>query len=296
MPQGDIMKTTSLIACSVLTAMAASIASANPITVKLTGHVTYVQDSGYLGGLVVLGQPVTATYTYDTSTPDVDSFPTSGWYNPTPAQGTSARIVIGATTFETAATSVYEARVITGPPASFSLWSQFNQPLPNGTSVDVISFDFGNYSGGSSASDALPAGAPDLQLYTSRTMRVRGAPWGAMEVRVGIDTAELVPPAIEVFPATGSFLSQQHFDGAVLLPSGAQVASMQASVGGNPVSLNYPGSCQLLTPNLAGRPALLCPNAQAVLASSSGTTRIDWQVTLNDGTVYTTFVDWNLIP
>jgi hypothetical protein len=76
---------------------------------------------------------------------------------------------------------------------------------------------------------------------------------------------------------------------------GASVATMQASVGGNPLALNYPGTCQLPAPTSSGRAALLCPGADAALVSLQGITQIDWQVTLTDGSSFTQSVQWNLI-
>jgi hypothetical protein len=107
---------------------------------------------------------------------------------------------------------------------------------------------------------------------------------------------ELLPPAIEVSPTAGSFLPQQHFDAAALLPiGGASVATMQASVGGVSLGLNYPGACQLAPPNSSGRAALLCPGADTALASLQGITQVDWNVTLIDGSSFTQSVQWNLI-
>jgi hypothetical protein len=110
-------------------------------------------------------------------------------------------------------------------------------------------------------------------------------------------TSDHLQPAIEVSPSAGSFLPQQHFDAAVLLPLGgaAVVATMQASVGGTALALNYPGTCQLATPFNSGRAALLCPGADAALTSLQGITQIDWLVTLSDGSSYTQSVQWNLV-
>jgi hypothetical protein len=70
---------------------------------------------------------------------------------------------------------------------------------------------------------------------------------------------------------------------------------MQASVGGSPLPLNYPGSCQLAPPNSVGRPAILCPDAYTVLSQLGGATQIQWQVGLADGTFLNQTVDWKLI-
>lgn len=294
------MKTASCILYgTLLSALSIGAATARPISVKLTGHVSGVTGGDiYLGGQVQLNEAVTATYTYDTSAPDLDASG-NGAYELPVADGAAVRIVIGTFVFESDSASQITASVSPSSelgPGGWSLTSSPNKPLPDGTLVDWIQVYFGDYTGTGFTSDALPDGAPDVQAFDYRRIIVSGAPWGAMEVDVDIDSAELVPPAIEISPASGKFLSQQHFDAAVLLPIGAQVTSMQASVNGSPVALSYPGTCQLVPPNSLGRPAILCPNAHTILASSTSDTKIDWRVTLADGTVYTDYVDWTRIP
>ena len=56
------------------------------------------------------------------------------------------------------------------------------------------------------------------------------------------------------------------------------ITSLQASVGGNPIALSYPGTCQLAAANSAGRVAVICPNASAVLASSENTLTAETKV------------------
>lgn len=86
------------------------------------------------------------------------------------------------------------------------------------------------------------------------------------------------------------------FDVVVLLPLfGAPVATMQASVAGQPLALNYPGTCQLATPTSSGRAALLCPGADAALVSLQGITQVDCLVTLSDGSSFTQSVQWKLL-
>jgi hypothetical protein len=77
--------------------------------------------------------------------------------------------------------------------------------------------------------------------------------------------------------------------------SGAAVATMQASVGGTALALNYPGTCQRATPLNSERTALLCAGADAALTSFQGITEIDWLVTLSDGSSYTQSIQWNLV-
>jgi hypothetical protein len=70
------------------------------------------------------------------------------------------------------------------------------------------------------------------------------------------------------------------------LPDGGSVSYMQANVNGNLLPLNYPGTCQLTTPTSSGPHWLVCPGADAALASFQGITQVDWQVTLTDGRAF----------
>lgn len=109
----------------------------------------------------------------------------------------------------------------------------------------------------------------------------------------------ILPPAIEVIPGTGNILPQQHFDVALMLDPGAQIATMQASVGGFALPLSYPGTCQLKAPNSAGRAAILCPNAQLLLPPPGPNTQpftIVWQVGLMNGTQTSQTAQWTVTP
>jgi hypothetical protein len=295
------MKTALTILYSILLAgLGMGSASAQSISVKLTGNVASWSDSaGVLGGQVATGQTVTATYTYDASTPDLHPSPSTGRYEPSTAQGAGVRVDIGSLTFESNSSSAISVDVYPVPQGGtgggyFSLVSLFNEPLANGTSVDQIAIVFA--SGNTTPiSDALPSDPPNVQDFGFRRIRIVGAGYG-MEVQAEITSAELVLPTIEVSPAAGSFLRQQRFDAAVLLPAGAQASSMQASVNGNPVALSFPGTCQAVLPNSVGLPAILCPDAHAVFATMTGDTTVEWEVTLTDGTVYEDSVIWNLLP
>ena len=109
-------------------------------------------------------------------------------------------------------------------------------------------------------------------------------------------TSATLAPSLTISPASSSFVAQQNFDAVVLLSSQIGVTSMQASVGGTPIALSYPGTCQLTAPNSAGRTGLICPNASAVLAAlGAGATQVDWQVVLADGSTVQQSIIWNLV-
>jgi hypothetical protein len=56
-------------------------AAAETITIAITAEVSEVSDpGGYLGGAINVGDVITGTYVYESTTPDTNSFPTVGDY------------------------------------------------------------------------------------------------------------------------------------------------------------------------------------------------------------------------
>ncbi len=295
------MKHVTRIACStLLIGLGAGPLAAQPVSVQITGQVVQWEDStGLVGPYIPNPAPVTAIYTFDPSAPVT----TLGYETYSlPASSASIVVNIGSLSFQTGPASRMEAQIYPGVPGSS--WGQAeyqgyqNPPLPSGVAVDLISVNFEDPTGEWPTSTALPTGAPNLSSYAYSNIIIAGpnTATGNFQITVQITSVQLLPPSIEISPLTGSFIYQQHFDSGMLLPlGGAALATMQASIGGSPLTLSYPGTCQLATPTSAGRAALVCPGADAALASFQGVTQIDWLVTLADGSTYTKSVQWNLI-
>lgn len=302
------MKTSASLLCIVLlSALAAETAAARPITVELTATINYSSDmSGTMfGGQAAVGQRLTASYTYETNAPDLDPRPYIGDYSVPTLAPVNMRMSVGSLVFESVASPQAFSAYVTpagspGSAAGFRLLSSENKPLPAGgwgagSAVYWILFICTDRSGQFVSTDALPAGVPNPSSVDCE-ISVTGTQNGyQFEVRAPVETATLVPPAIAISPADGSFLSQQRFDAAVFLPLGSQIRSAQASAGGNALPLSYPGTCQLIPANGLTRPAILCPDAHTVLPTANGLP-IDWQVELADDTLLDKSVDWKLVP
>jgi hypothetical protein len=295
-----LMKHASWIACCTLCAgFGMGTAAAQPISVKITGHIVQLQDdTGLLSPYLPPTTPITTTYTYDPSAPIIQT-----GYGQYTLPSSSASIVVntGPFTFQTGQATRLQALVNPGTPGSasgsFSLQGYQNPPLANGLQVAFIGISLMDPTGQWPTSTALPVGAPGMTNFVYSQVIISGGGTGtSYQITTEIDSVELLPPAIEVSPATGSFVPQQHFDAAILLPIGsAPVANMTASIAGVPLTFNYPGTCQLGAPTSSGRSALVCPGADSALLSFQGITQIDWQVTLTDGSSFTQSVQWNLI-
>jgi hypothetical protein len=111
-------------------------------------------------------------------------------------------------------------------------------------------------------------------------------------VRAQIENIEVfVPDVFKVSSAAGSFVPGQQFDAALTLPKNSSVVSVQATANGASLPLAYPGSCTLLPPNSVGKPAVLCPSANALIPLAAGAP-IEWSVELSNGTTLTKTVTW----
>jgi len=282
--------------------------SAQPLTVYLTGHVQYVDDSGgVLGGQLTVGQAVTGQYTYDTSVPDQNPDYRYGSYNEGYWQS-GIQVSAGSLVFQTDSTIPYSNFHIDAHPSDWPaahyegyvrLSSGVNKPLANGAFVNQIGVELNDFSGNFPANDALPASAPNVQQISEKMIVIQGGSGSStFYARIDIDSASSVAPpdgGWTVSPPTGTFSRQQRFDAALLLPPGSQVQSMQAIVNGGPLGIfSLPGYCFLTPPNTQGSPVILCPDASNRLMD--GTSHIEWNVVLMNGTVLSKSVDWQLIP
>lgn len=278
-----------------LSALACGAVSAETVRVKLTARVSDVSDpQGHLNGKIVVNQRVSGTYVYNSNSPNLSQIPGFGHYLPY-ANEARVRFAAGSHVFESAQPTQGMAIMInphTNGSGQFILDSNNNKPLANGVSVDNIWMEFQG-TGNMTQSEALPTVAPDLQSYFRKQLQFSGGGFG-FSVHAVIEAAELVvADAIEVSPAAGSFVLGQRFDAALTLPRNSSVASAQASANGIALPLSYPGNCQLLPPNSASKPALLCSDAQTVLWSAGGAP-IEWSVVLTNGITLTESVNWVL--
>lgn len=276
-----------LVCCAMsLVGLGLNVAAANVVTVNLTGHVVNVSDSS-LG--ITVGQAVTGTYSYDSST----LLGGDGAYHPT-SPPASISVSVGGQTYQSQSNWAYQI-ILNPDPAIHGIDFEYvaeatapanplSPPLPPN-----IGLHFDGQWPISTA--ALPTSAPPFGLMES-LISVELANSSGFVAQV--DSATLVPTTLTISPASNIFAAQQNFDAALLLSSQTTVTSMQATVGGTPIALSYPGTCQLV-PVISAGTVLVCPNASAVLATlGSGPVTINWQVVLGDGSTLQQSVTWTL--
>lgn len=276
-------------ACLVALGLAAEDASAEVITIAVTGHITNINDTS-LG--VTVGQAVTGTYSYDTATPVSGPAPVGGTGDAYTLAAPPANIgvsVVGGSTYQ--ATSTWSQQIlVTGTGGNDFAYMAFN-PASSGPPEILLSYN--DHTNQWLSPPALPTTLPTLSSQLSGSISIY--PPGSSGFSANIDTVTQVP-SITVSPANGEFIAQQNFDAVLLLSAQLSVASMQASVNGTAIGLSYPGTCQLAAANNAQRAAVICPNASAVLAGLGGNpVTVNWLITLADGSTLTQAVVWNLV-
>lgn len=281
--------------CGLALGLGVNVASADVIMVVLTGQVT----SADTAATVAVGQTVTATYSYDTSSPASGTETSNiGTYVPV-APPAYVSVTAGGQTYRSQNDWTYQITV-----QKWFLNRSFNYtatPPASSTGAPSFNLSIGDNSGTWPTSTALPTTAPYVNisspagasLVSNATLGVNLPNSGSFYVAV---TSAALAPALTVSPPSSSFISQQNFDAVLLMPAQYSVTSAQASVNGTNIGFAYPGSCQLAAANSAQRTALVCPNASSVLAGlGGGPTTINWLITLADGSTLQQSVIWNLV-
>ena len=310
------MKTTPYILCTLLLWFGADFACANVVTVSVTAHVVDWHDwTGTMGGQIANGMTVTGTYTYDSNTPE--QFGSPGQYLLTAPSAVS--VAVGPITFQgvsgsqaQTAVNVYPSRW-PGQSSSLRIFSYNDQASQPGAGNATISFSFSDLTGQWPASTLLPTGAAPLQDFSGSQISIAD---NLFDMTAQVDSVQLVPSPLDVFPTSGTFVAGQHFDVAFLFPVGAaQITSIQGTVYGPNLPpaglvLPPPGLCQPAAPTSAGRPLVLCPNGDWILhiaagplppgggiggGMTGGSMTINWQVSLADGTILYQTVVWGLV-
>jgi hypothetical protein len=283
-----------------LTALACAPAMAEAVRVKVTARVTQAEDpGGVFNGKIVVGSRLTGTYVYNTNTPDYSEEPEWARYRPF-ANEARMRFVSGGIVFENIAPT-QGITILVDPQESFGsgafeMVSDQNKTLASGAYISDISVRFYGF-GSVTQTKALPtvAPAPLADYFIKEVLITGGNGNGSFILSADVESAELiVADTVQISPADGSFLPNQNFDAALTLPRNSNVVNVIAKANGAPLPIGYPGYCTLVPPpTSAGQPAVLCPNANAVLPQAAGAP-IEWTVELSNGTVLTESVTWTL--
>lgn len=295
---GNIMKIASLFACT-LCVLGWQSASAAPMTVSLNARVDWVTDpSNALGGQISVGQVFSGTYTYDTATPGVPTATNALRYQ---ATGPQSRVALssGTISFQSKedGTQSSDIQIIDNWPQVG--WDQQIlryenlKNLSNGAlPVNSIEISFNDSSGLALNSTNLPITAPVLGDYNEARIVIVGQSNGQYYlVYLETESVELVvPPTLEIWPASGRRLPNQGFDAVVYLPPGKEPVSVSARLNdGGWLSLG----CQPQQLPSSGNWAYSCPNVQWSLWGHDGSP-ILFTVETTSGETFSQAVEWTV--
>lgn len=177
------------------------------ITIAITANVTGVNDSyNLLEGKVSVGNTITGTYTYDTSTPDTNPLQTLGDYN-YHSLPCGLVFAVGELVFSTDSEDigffVGIANNHSEPPwDGYWINSYNNSLLSNGTEVDRILWQLDDYGGTALSSATLPTVAPVLSDWDYSTLSIvggNGIPCDkTFSIGANVISAVLVPEPMSV--------------------------------------------------------------------------------------------------
>ncbi|NIP25165.1 MAG: hypothetical protein GWN67_17750 [Phycisphaerae bacterium] len=140
---------------------------AEVMTIYLSAEVTYLDDpESLLEGEVNVGDAITGSYLYDSSTPDTDvlNLDTIGHYQHS-SSPFGVSLSMGGFTFQTDPDNVdFVITILNNHNGGdmYGLLSYNNLPLSNGVHVENIAWQLDDYSGTALSSDALPITPPVL--------------------------------------------------------------------------------------------------------------------------------------
>jgi len=191
-----------------LFAFCASNAQAELIIINITATVDIVNDFGnYLEGKIHVGDTITGSYTYESTTWDSNPSSTIGDYEHYSAPA-GISLSVGGFNFKTDPAAVNFLVEITNdypPNDDYFLLSSNNLPLSNGTLVESISWWLSDSTGAALLSDALLVTAPVLSRWQINQLDMGYS--GAYLVRSQVTSAILIPePCTMLLLSLGTIL------------------------------------------------------------------------------------------
>jgi len=189
----------------VILALSCNSLQATIITINLTAEVTQVDDlaDGLLEGQVNVGDTITGSYTYDSTTPDSNPLEAVGSYeHSSPPYGIN--LSVGGFVFQTDPDNVYFLVTIRNNHLGcdgYSVRSYNNLSLSNGVWVEHISWQLDDYTATALSSTDLPTTPPVLEdwAYSPAQLGIELGSKGYAGLYGEVTSVELVPEPGTVF-------------------------------------------------------------------------------------------------
>ena len=177
------IKSTGIAFAGLFMCSASAIVVAETVSFEISATVYNISDPGNgLQGSITIGDQITGTYTYDTSTPDNDPYPEFGHYTfntsapTTPQQGFDLMLNNhNLKSDPNVPGHMFEAFVMNGYTDHFGLSSWGNTPLANGTEVGDINLDLYDPTGQALNSSELSNLAPNVSAFEMHDLRFSGS-------------------------------------------------------------------------------------------------------------------------
>jgi len=182
------------------------------ITIPIEGVVDYVEDlSGALHGAIEVGDAISGTYTYDSSTPDMDWL----WGSESEKVGRyhyfaapyGIYLSVGELIFQSDPGRVnFLVSVVNDFQFGddfYSIGSSSNSPLSNNTPVESISWSLRDRDGTALSSDGLPTMPPVLAEWDENLLRIYSSRLYGIDGTVTLVQLVPEPSAIMLFGVGG---------------------------------------------------------------------------------------------
>ncbi len=265
-------------------------------------------DGNVITNNINIGDTISGSYTFNTSTPDIDSSPNIGFFEHQPGSGDYGfDLSINSLNIKTDPNSnqfnIFMFDGVTDADIYSADTYGAQIPFINGSLIDSISVHINDPSRNTITSATLTNTPPILsgseqirEVYISGMGNTAmGSSYFSIIATLNTIENDCSEPQSQVIisPAEGTFTPAQRFDAAIILEPGlANLIAMQGTLNGMDISPVL-SSCYPGAPNIQNRQTFVCPDFSNMLMP--GTNNLDINFNLSDGSLLHQSISWQLI-
>ena len=278
-------------------------------TFLLNATVREVWDDGnVITNNINIGDTISGSYTFNTSTADIDSSPNVGFFEHHPGSGEYGfDLSVNSYTIKTDTNTnpfnifMYDGQTDADIYSADAYGSQI--PFINGSLIDTISVHINdpsrNIITGATLTNTPPVLNGSEQIREIYISGMGNSPMGNSYFSIiatlnSIENSCTEPQSpIIISPAEGTFDPVQRFDAAIIMEPGlANLMTMQGTLNGMDITPTL-SSCYPGAPNIQNRQTFVCPDFSYMLTPGNNT--LDINFSLSDGSLLHQSVNWQLI-